>query len=235
MIARFFRATPASAWLVLVNVVAYVATAVQARSVLSNSRGELFLNGVLFPPAVAANDEWWRVVTSVFLHFGPVHLLLNMYMLWLLGVAVERSIGHWRYLALFLLSGLGGSAAVMLFSRDALTAGASGGLFGLMGAYAVVAVVLRVDFRGIAVLIALNVAVSFLVPGVSLAAHLGGLVTGALGALALVVLPRTLPARAGRGAREAVAWMAAALVLALVVWVCWYAADAMTLTGVYTS
>ena len=98
-----------------------------------------------------------------------------------------------------------------------------------MGAYAIVAMSMRLDVKGIAVLLVLNVGVSFLVPGISLAAHLGGLVVGAVGALALVVVPRKLPGRAGRTPREVVSWTGYLVVVVLVGAAAWYAADSMTL------
>lgn len=215
-VSRFFRHQPVTAWLITANLAVYAATVVQARSFLNNGASALFQYTALYPPLVAARDEWWRLLTSAFQHFGPMHLLLNMYMLWLLGMGIERSVGHARYLALYLISALGGSAAVMFFSQDALTAGASGAIFGLMGSYAIVAMTMRLDVKGIAILLALNVGISFLVPGISLAAHLGGLLVGALAAVALVVLPRRLPARASRTVREIAAWVGYLVVVVLV-------------------
>lgn len=232
-IARFFRLQPVTAWLIAANLAVYAATAAQARSLLGNSASGLFEATALFPPLVAARDEWWRLLTSAFQHFGPMHLLLNMYMLWILGLAVERSIGHARYLALYLVSALGGSAAVMFYGQTSLTAGASGAIFGLMGAYAIVAAAMRLDVKGIGLLLVLNIVVSFLVPGISLAAHLGGLVVGAIAAVALVLLPRRLPARTGRVGRESVSWLGYLLVVALVAAAAWYAADSMQL-GFFT-
>lgn len=231
-VSRFFRLQPVTAWLIAANLAVYVATVVQARSFLDNRASALFEFTALFPPLVVARDEWWRLLTSAFQHFGPMHLLLNMYMLWLLGLGIERSVGHVRYLAMYLVAALGGSAAVMFYSQNALTAGASGAIFGLMGAYAIVAMTMRLDIRGIGVLLVLNIGISFLVPGVSLAAHLGGLVVGALAAVALVVLPRRLPTRTGRAAREVVAWVGYLAVAALVGVACWYAADTMTLQSI---
>ena len=231
-VSRFFRLQPVTAWLITANLAVYVATVVQARSFLDNRASALFEFTALFPPLVAVRDEWWRLFTSAFQHFGPMHLLLNMYMLWLLGIGIERSVGHARYLAMYLVSALGGSAAVMFFSQNALTAGASGAIFGLMGAYAIVAMTMRLDVKGIGILLVLNVGVSFLVPGISLAAHLGGLVVGALAALALVVLPRRLPRRTGRTGRQVTSWIGYLLVVALVAAVSWYAADTMTLDSI---
>ena len=226
-VARFFRLQPVTAWLITANLAVYLVTAVQARNVLDNARSPLFEATALFPPIVVAWNEWHRLLTAAFQHFGPLHLLLNMYMLWILGLGIERSIGHLRFLALYLVSGLGGSVAVLFFGRDALTAGASGAIFGLMGAYGIVAMAMRLEVKGIAVLLGLNIVVSLIVPGVSLAAHLGGLVTGAVAAAALVVLPRRMPARTARGGREAASWAGYAVVLALVCAAAWSSADSM--------
>ena len=232
-VSRFFRLQPVTAWLITANLAVYLATVVQARSVTGNNASPLFEATALYPPIVVVRDEWWRLLTSAFQHFGPMHALLNMYMLWLLGLAIERSIGHGRYLAMYLVSALGGSAAVMMFGQNALTAGASGAIFGLMGAYAMVAVSMKLEVKGIAILLVLNIGVSFVVPGISLAAHLGGLAAGALAAVALVVLPRRLPGRVGRGGREVVSWLGYLVVVALVAAVAWYAADQLALDLVF--
>ena len=226
-VARFFRLQPVTASIIVANLAVYAATVVQARSVTGNNASSLFEATALFPPLVAAGDQWWRLLTSAFQHFGPMHLLLNMYMLWILGLGIERSIGHVRFLALYVSSALGGSVAVMFYSQNALTAGASGAIFGLMGAYAIVAMSMRLDIKGIAVLLVLNVGVSFLVPGVSLAAHLGGLAVGAVAAIALVVLPRRMPRGVGRAGRETVSWLGFVVVVGLVGAAGWYAADTM--------
>lgn len=221
-LSRFFRLQPVTAWLITANLAVYLATVAQARSFVDNRASSLFEATALFPPVVVVWNEWWRLLTSAFQHFGPVHLLLNMYMLWILGLGIERSIGHLRFLALYLVSALGGSVAVLYFSPLALTAGASGAIFGLMGAYAIVAMSLRLDVKGVAVLLALNIGVSVIVPGISLAAHLGGLVVGAVAALALVVLPRRLPTRTGRVGREVTSWLGYLVVVLLVGIAAWF-------------
>ncbi|WP_245708877.1 rhomboid family intramembrane serine protease [Ruania alba] len=135
-----------------------------------------------------AGDEPWRLITSAFLHAGWLHLLANMYALWIVGPFLEQMLGRWRYIALYLVSALGGSVAVLLLTApenyQIPTVGASGAVFGL---FAAVAVVLRRtgrDARQILVVIAINVVITFTVAGISWQAHLGGLVVGgALGAL----------------------------------------------------
>lgn len=129
----------------------------------------------------------WTFVASGFAHSmaNPLHLLLNMYTLWLFGRMLETEVGHGRFLLIYLLSLLGGSTAVVLLSSPLIfTVGASGAVFGLFGAMLAVALwgphEHRQNLAGIVVLIALNAAFSVLVPGISWQGHLGGLVVGAL-------------------------------------------------------
>ncbi|MDO4919129.1 rhomboid family intramembrane serine protease [Kocuria sp.] len=132
----------------------------------------------------------WRLLTSAFVHAmpSPVHLLLNMYTLYLFGRMLEPLLGAWRFAALFLLSALGGSVGVLLLGNPwVLVIGASGGIFGLFGAMFVFVRHFRQDITPIAVLIAINLAFGFLVGGVAWQAHLGGLVTGAV--VGLLMLP----------------------------------------------
>jgi membrane associated rhomboid family serine protease len=122
----------------------------------------------------------------MFLHYGPLHLGLNMLALWWFGSAVERVFGRGRYLLLYVVSGLAGSAGALIASPDALTVGASGAIFGILGA----AFVLErqrtyVLGGGAGALIVLNIVFSLAVPGISIGGHLGGLAGGALGTLAL--------------------------------------------------
>jgi membrane associated rhomboid family serine protease len=138
------------------------------------------------PVAIALGDEWFRLVSAIFLHSGLLHLGFNMYVLFLLGPPLERVLGHGRFLTLFLLSGLGGSIASYAFSPiRTLSVGASGAIFGLMAAWIVVGRRLDADSTQVLVLLGLNVALGFLLPGIDWRAHLGGAVTGAIVALAL--------------------------------------------------
>ncbi|WP_354002611.1 rhomboid family intramembrane serine protease [Ruania halotolerans] len=155
-----------------------------------------FLASYLLPGAIwafrlvpaQAGDEPWQLLTSAFLHAGWLHLLANMYALWIVGPFLEQMLGRWRYIALYLVSALGGSVAVLLLTAPEnygfATVGASGAVFGL---FAAVAVVLRRtgrDARQILVVIAINVVITFVIANISWQAHLGGLVVGgALGAL----------------------------------------------------
>ncbi len=125
--------------------------------------------------------QWWRVVTGAFLHIGPLHIALNMLALWVLGRDLELVLGRGRFLALYGLSLLGGSAAVLLFSPPAgAVAGASGAIFGLFSGLLMVLLRLRRPVGQVVAVIVLNLVLSFSIPGISIAGHIGGLVTGAV-------------------------------------------------------
>nr|WP_154791982.1 rhomboid family intramembrane serine protease [Occultella kanbiaonis] len=167
---------------------------------------------LIFAP-VLGQVEPYRMITTAFLHAGIVHLLFNMYALWIVGPFLEQMLGRWRYIALYLLSALGGSVAVLALAGDDVwnvaTVGASGAVFGLFAAIAVVLRRTGREARQILIVIGINVVLGFVIPGISWQAHLGGLVTGAaLGAL-FAYLPKK---ERTRGAIAGVALVAAILV-----------------------
>ena len=135
----------------------------------------------MWPIGVAVNNEYYRLFTSMFLHLNVMHIGFNMLVLWMLGPQLEQILGHVRYTVLYLVAGIGGSVASFWFSDPGIIGiGASGAIFGLMGAYVVVGRALRSDITQVVGLIALNVVIGFVVGGIDWRAHLGGLVTGAL-------------------------------------------------------
>lgn len=141
---------------------------------------EVASNWGMWPAAVAINGEWFRLLSSVFLHGSLLHLAFNMYVLFVLGPPLERLLGHARFLILFLISGLGGAVASFAFSSvNTVSVGASGAIFGLMGALVVAGRHLKTDITQVLVLIGINVAIGFIAPGIDWRAHLGGLLTGA--------------------------------------------------------
>ncbi len=144
----------------------------------------------LWSPAVA-NGEWWRLVTSAFVHYGLMHLAFNMFALFIVGPPLEAVLGRLRYGTLYALSALGGAVLVYLLAPlNSATAGASGAVFGLFGATFVVSKRLNLDVRGVTALIVINVVITFVLPGISWQGHLGGLVTGAGVAAAFAYAPR---------------------------------------------
>ena len=181
--------------LIALNVAMFVVTAVGAAtegfSPLDNNFSTLFARLDQLPVAVAAG-EWWRPLTAAFLHIGPVHLALNMLAVLIFGSELERQLGRWRFLAVYLLSALGGAASIQLFGNPLQpVAGASTAIYGLLGSLGVLMIVRRQDLRGLLTLLAINVFISFL-PGVSLLGHLGGLVAGAA-ATGILVATRHRP------------------------------------------
>jgi membrane associated rhomboid family serine protease len=140
---------------------------------------------------VAGNGEWYRLVTAMFLHYGILHLLLNMYALWILGRDLERALGPLRFLAIYLLAGFGGNVAAYLYSApNAVTAGASTAVFGLMGAIFVVLRRLRLSVAPILPVIVINIVFTFTIANISVAGHLGGLIVGAIAAVVIAYAPR---------------------------------------------
>lgn len=142
--------------------------------------GYLFTNQFFFAPLLAAFEPW-RMLTAGFVHdwSGPMHILFNSYAIWIFGRALEPMLGTLRFLLLYLTSIVGGSVAVLWLSDPQIpVVGASGALFGLMGAYFVVIRTLGGNATTLIVLIAINFSLGLFVPGISWEGHLGGLVTG---------------------------------------------------------
>ncbi|MFM2438209.1 MAG: hypothetical protein RLZ55_1028 [Actinomycetota bacterium] len=150
----------------------------------------------MYPVAVGLGGEWFRLPASMFLHGSILHLLFNMYVLIVLGPTLERILGHVRFLVLYLVAGVGGAVASYAFSSPmTVSVGASGAIFGLMGALLVAGQRLRFDIKTILVLVGINLAIGFVVGGIDWRAHLGGLVTGAALA-AVMVSPAGRPRKA---------------------------------------
>jgi membrane associated rhomboid family serine protease len=175
--------------LIALNLLVYAITVVQSGSVVSNSGAPLFAQWALWPPAVASG-QLWRLATSGFLHYGPLHLAFNMYALWVIGRDLELVLGRMRFIAVYLISLFGGGVSVFLLGApQEQVAGASGAVFGLMGGIAVAAVRLRLNPGPALGVIALNVVISVTLPGISLLGHLGGLLVGALATAGMVYAP----------------------------------------------
>jgi len=168
--------------LIAVNLVIFAITVVQAGSVANNADSPLFNEWVTWPRAAALNGG--------FLHYGFIHIAVNMLSLWMLGRDLERILGRVRFAAVYFLSLIGGSVAVMLFSDpDTGAAGASTALYGLMGCYLIAILRLKLNPRPILITLAVNVFITFSIPGISITGHFGGLVVGAIAMAALVYAP----------------------------------------------
>jgi membrane associated rhomboid family serine protease len=192
--------------LIALNVLVYVAELLQGSGV-SATKGSIYQNGALlangvkvgdtlaglpahvpFPNLVGvAHGEWWRLLSAAFLHYGPFHLLLNMLALWWFGSALERRLGSGRFLAIYLVSGLAGSAGALMLDPTTPTVGASGAIFGVLGAGLVMEQFQRdYVFGGSALgVIVLNLVFTFSIANISIGGHIGGLLGGAVCAFGL--------------------------------------------------
>ncbi|MGW0482893.1 rhomboid family intramembrane serine protease [Nonomuraea sp. NPDC003214] len=142
------------------------------------------------PYWVLVDGEYYRLLSAAFGHFGVFHILFNCWALYVTGPYLERAFGHVRFVALYLISALGGSVLGLWFdSANTFSMGASGAIFGLFGAVFVVGRRLNMDVRGIIVLLVINLAITFLVPGISWTGHIGGLITGAALAAGMAYAP----------------------------------------------
>lgn len=175
--------------LVVANVAVYVVTVVQARNLSDLSGSALFRSWILWPYATR-NGSWWELITAGFLHVNPIHILMNMVALWVIGRDFERVMGPLRFAVIYLLGLFGGSVAVFVFGNvDVPEAGASGAVFALMGGLLVVVYRLKVNPSQVIGLIVINLVISVVIPGISLLGHVGGLVTGAAVTAAIVYAP----------------------------------------------
>ncbi len=176
---------PVTVALVAVNVLVYLVTVAQGAG-LNAPGGRVFERGALVGVFVGEGD-WWRLFTAMFLHAGLLHIAFNMLALWWLGSVVEQALGPARFLLVYLASGLAGSAGALLLSGlTAVTVGASGAIFGIMGALLVLEWLQTGSLAGQAMsLIVINLALSVAIPNISIGGHVGGLVGGITGTYAL--------------------------------------------------
>ncbi|CAN5618067.1 hypothetical protein BH10ACT2_BH10ACT2_09370 [soil metagenome] len=156
----------------------------------------------LYAPFLQSNHEWYRLVTSGFMHFGFLHIAFNMFALYQLGQIVERAMPHMQYALLYLASLLGGSLGALLVegNHPSISAGASGAVFGLLGAAAVGLHRRGINIfsTGIGTALLLNLFITFSISGISIGGHLGGLAAGAIcGYVMLAPSHRPIPKWAG--------------------------------------
>jgi membrane associated rhomboid family serine protease len=185
-----------------VSVVAFVGEMAGGASATGGGFGgsTLLVEGAVAGPAVA-DGEYWRLLTAGFLHAGFFHLVFNMFSLYILGTMLEPAIGRLRFALIYFVSLLAGSFGALIVEPDSLTVGASGAIFGLMGAAVVVLRNRGISLMesGLGLWIGLNLLLTFTIPNISIGGHIGGLIGGALAALVLfdlrdaVRVPAMLP------------------------------------------
>jgi membrane associated rhomboid family serine protease len=177
--------------LIAINVVAFLAEGTPTFS--GQPSGKIYEEGALFgsiqhfPTLGVAHGQWWRIVSSGFLHENLIHIGFNMYILYILGQMLEPALGHLKFGMIYAVSLLTGSFGALLVTPHSPTVGASGAVFGLMGAAAVEMRARQIPIMqsGVGGLILLNLVISFALPGISWGGHIGGLIGGAIAALVL--------------------------------------------------
>ena len=192
-------------WAVVVaNVIVFALDGVLSGSgsPINGGSGPLSQVGAVFGPAVA-DGEWWRLITAAFLHLGILHILFNMYALWLFGPIMEQMYGHVEFAVIYVLCALGGNVLTILFAPNNPALGASGAIFGLFGLAFVVSrrrhLLLGPEARAVlsrvGTLLVLNLVITFTIPAISWTGHVGGLAVGAL--IGLLLAPANVPTMGG--------------------------------------
>jgi membrane associated rhomboid family serine protease len=191
--ATGFGQSPATYCLIAINVIAYLIEITAGSGGLNNPSGTIVVDFGLFGPSVA-DGEWYRLVTCGFLHASLIHLGFNMLLLFFLGRLLEPALGTPRFLLLFLASLLAGSFGALVLDPDALTVGASGAVFGLIGAAFVIARGRGMNALAgeLGFLIVINLVFTFGASNISIGGHLGGLAGGFVCAAAIVAGEREM-------------------------------------------
>jgi membrane associated rhomboid family serine protease len=179
---------PVTTALIAINALVYLVTVAQGHGGLNNPGGTpprgLYLDWLLYGPLVA-HGGWYRLVTSMFLHGFVLHIVFNMVALWFIGRPLEQYLGPVRYIGLYMVSGLAGSAGALLQAPLAPTVGASGAIFGILGAMMILEWQITGRLAGQAMTwIVINLVISFSFSGISWGGHVGGLIGGILVMLA---------------------------------------------------
>src|SRR3954469_12269918 len=187
---------PATIALIGINVIVFLIELAGGGAGQFSGSGSVIHDAGLRGPDIA-NGDWWRVITGGFLHAGFLHLLFNMYVLWVAGRILEPGIGTARFLGIYFVSLLAGSLGVLIIDPNALTVGASGAIFGLMAAVIIVARGRGVEqlAQQFGIFILINLFLTFSIPGISIGGHIGGLIGGALAALLVIFVERRMSGR----------------------------------------
>jgi membrane associated rhomboid family serine protease len=187
-IALATGSAPVTRVLIGINVAIYLLTAAQGGG-FNNPGGTLFNHMVLighapaqlWPYGTLATGDWWRLVTAMFVHASLIHIAFNMFALYVIGTPVEQYLGSLRYLGLYFVSGLAGSAGALLQAPLTPVVGASGAIFGILGAMLIIEWQVTGRLAGNAMTwIVINLGISFAIPNISWGGHVGGLIGGIL-------------------------------------------------------
>jgi membrane associated rhomboid family serine protease len=189
---------PATFVLIGINVIVFLIELAGGGAGQFSGSGSVIHDAGLRGPDIA-NGDWWRVISGGFLHAGFLHLLLNMYVLYVAGRILEPGIGTARFLGIYFVSLVAGSLGALIVDPNTVTVGASGAIFGLMAAVIVVARGRGIDelAQQFALFVVLNLVLTFSISGISVGGHIGGLVGGMVAALLVIFVERRMSGRPG--------------------------------------
>ena len=189
---------PATFVLIGINVIVFLVELAGGGAGQFSGSGSVIHDAGLRGPDIA-NGDWWRVISGGFLHAGFLHLLFNMYVLYVAGSILEPGIGTPRFLGIYFVSLVAGSLGALIVDPNTVTVGASGAIFGLMAAVIVVARGRGVEqvAQQFGLFIVLNLVLTFAIPGISVGGHIGGLIGGLVAALLVIFVERQMSGRPG--------------------------------------
>src|SRR5438874_4085667 len=174
--------------LIAINVIVFIAELTSGAHLGGAEAGAVLRKGALYGPAITDQHQYYRLLTAGFLHYSLLHIAFNMFFLYIMGQMLEPAIGHVNFAAVYFASLLAGSFGALLFEPHALTVGASGACFGVLGALIAVARARRISIwrTGLGPTLLINVVFSLSVAGISIGGHLGGVVGGFLAGTAVL-------------------------------------------------
>ncbi|AKC72773.1 rhomboid family protein [Corynebacterium pseudotuberculosis] len=195
-----YKQAPVTVLLSLSTLIIFLITAFQSQSITDNLYDSwIGTHWILYTPEMHEPLGMLRAIGSMFLHIGPGHLAINIFLLFFLGREIEQCIGSALFCAAYFISGLGASLMIMIMDPLSPTAGASGAIYGLMAIMVAIAVTRKTDIRAPLILVAVNVGYSLIADNVSLWGHIGGLVAGSVVALPLMAFHRKHVIAGGTG------------------------------------
>ena len=184
-----FKEYPLTYSLIGINIIIYIISSILSHNIVDMDMEVLGNMGALFGPFVVFKGEWWRLFTSMFLHAGMTHILMNMFSLYLIGRGVEMYFEKKAYILIYLFSGLLGAMASLYMHPQSLGIGASGAIFGIFGALAgfflahkdQIASQSKAFMKDFAIVLGINLVLGLSLPSIDVSAHIGGLVVGFIG------------------------------------------------------